>query len=223
MKITSCKNAGTWNARNAFPCNPHPRAGISPRWGMYSQHLHIHAIVSNVEYLYGQCFHLLPRPCNIQNYLSVYSQVDTRLYTDTYPLHTCVYLCTHRHSAYVCLFRNRQRFCGWSNSWALLAPSETAAIFRMYNAVFWLYNAANAGMCNTGCKSWQAKQFLFGSGYFTVVCLWYNTPFCLVLRHRLLILCCLFLFFFCTFVSGFIIWNVSARIMRSTPILNNRA
>lgn len=33
---------------------------------------------------------------------------------------------------------------------------------------------AGAGMCNTGCKSWQAQQLLFGSGYFSVLCLWYN-------------------------------------------------
>lgn len=147
-----------------------------------------------------------------------------QLDTDIYPLYTFVYLCIHWHTVHVCtyvyLFINRQWFCGWSNSWALLAPSKAADIFRMYNAVFWLYNAANAGMCNTGCKSWQAKQFLFGSGYFTVICLWYNMPFCLVLRHHLLIL--LFVFLYICFGFYYLDY-VSRNHERSTPILNNRA
>lgn len=143
-----------------------------------------------------------------------------QLYTDSHPLRTRV------HAAALPVFLKRRRACGWSSSRAQLAPSGTADTFRMYNAVFWLYHAANAGMCNTGCKSWQAKQFLFGSGYFTVVCLWYNMPFCPVLRHHLLILCWFgvgWLVFSVHLFCFFIILNVSARITRSTPILNNRA
>lgn len=78
-----------------------------------------------------------------------------------------------------------------------------------------------AGMCNTGCKSWQAQQFLFGSGYFSVLCLWYNAPFCLVLRHLSLILC--WSFALCVFVLGFITWNTSARIRRDPPPFQPRS
>lgn len=145
-----------------------------------------------------------------------------QLYTDIYPLYTFIYLCIHWHTIYVCVFINRQQYCGWSNSWALLAPSETADTFRMYNAVFWLYNAANAGMCNTGCKSWQAQQFLFGSGYFTVICLWYNMPFPLVLRHHLLILCWGFFFLYVCF-GFYYLEYVSTNHTRPIPILNNGA
>lgn len=151
-------------------------------------------------------------------------QAEVQLQTGTCPLHTHIYTCAHSGTLqqYVCMcVYNRHRFCSWHSSWAL-GTEQTAALFRTYNAVFWLYNAANAGMCNTGCKSWQAKQFLFGSGYLTVICLWYNMPFCLVLRHHLLILSFVvvififfsFYFFFCAFVLVFIILNMSAWIIR---------
>lgn len=142
-------------------------------------------------------FTVLKHPCNclkcgrfiwaLTNYSCNIKTIHTCIYQGRFavryrpfPLYTLTCLCTHKaQCAGVCLLMNSQWCWGWSNSWALLAPSEAADIFRMYNTVFWLYNAANAGMCNTGCKSWQAKQFLFGSGYFTVMCLWYNVPFCL--------------------------------------------
>ena len=169
--------------RGMLPLATHPPCRHQPQVKGWICSTDIHVVVPGVEDLYGQCFHLLTGPSNIKKmhiciYLGRYVAVYRYL-----PPHTSVRLGTHWHavclSVCVSLFINRQRFRGWSNSWALPAPSE----------LFWLYHAANAGMCNTGCRSWQAKQFLFGSGYFTVICLWYNMPFCLVLRHHLLSLC----------------------------------
>lgn len=88
--------------------------------------------------------------------------------------HRCLCVCAS--------LEEQQQLWGWGSSWALLA----ARTCRMCRAGSQLYPA---GMCNTGCKSWQAQQFLFGSGYFSVLCLRYNAPFCLVLRHLFLILC----------------------------------
>jgi len=40
MKITSCKNAATLNARNASPCNPPPMQAPAPGEGMDLQYRH---------------------------------------------------------------------------------------------------------------------------------------------------------------------------------------
>lgn len=128
--------------------------------------------------------------------------------TQTFPIR-------HGHTR-VCVFvhpvRSRQRLRAWGSSWALLA----AGTCRMCRAGSRLYPAADAGMCNTGCKSWQAQQFLFGSGYFSVLCLWYNAPFCLVLRHLFLILC--WSFPLCVCFGFYYLEHVSTNQEGPTPI-----